>query len=83
MILYEFTTHAQRQLHKLPLAVQRQILNKLDYFASAPEPLQFAEPLVGRGKVYRFRVTDYRVIFELVGGRLLMTAVGRRDQIYR
>ena len=83
MISYEFTAHAERQLGKLPPSVQRRILKKLDYFLSAPEPLQFAEPLVGRGgRVYRFRMTDYRVIFEVGGGRTLITAVGRRDRIY-
>ena len=84
MIPYEFTAHAERQLRKLPLSIQRQIIKKIELFLAAPEPLHFAEPLVGReGRVYRFRLTDYRVIFELAHGRLLITAVGRRDQIYR
>jgi mRNA-degrading endonuclease RelE of RelBE toxin-antitoxin system len=83
MIPYEFTAHAERQLRKLPPPIQRQILRKLDYFLSTPEPLHFAEPLVGRqGHVYRFRFTDYRVIFEFVHGKMLITAVGRRDKIY-
>ena len=83
MIPYEWTIHAKRQLRKLPQHVQGQLVKKLDYFLSAPEPLHFAEPLVGReGQVYRFRITDYRVLFELTQGTVLITAVGRRDKIY-
>jgi mRNA-degrading endonuclease RelE of RelBE toxin-antitoxin system len=83
MIAYEWTSQAERQLRKLPAQTQHQIVKKLEWFLSAPEPLQFAEPLVGReGKVYRFRMTAYRVIFELAHGKVLITAVGRRDRIY-
>ena len=83
MIPYECTTQAVRQLRKLPPRIQDQLIKKLEYFLSAPDPLQFAEPLVGReGRAYRFRMTDYRVIFELAGGHVLVTAVGRRDHIY-
>lgn len=83
MIRYEWTAHAERQLRKLPLPIQRQLVKKLEWFVSAPEPLQFAEPMVGReGRVFRFRVTDYRVIFEVVKGHILITDVGRRDRIY-
>lgn len=84
MIPYEFTTQAARQFRKLPPRIQDQLVKKLEYFLSAPDPLHFAEPLVGRdGKVYRFRMTDYRVIFEWSGEHILITAVGRRDTIYR
>lgn len=83
MIPYEFTAQAARHLRKLPARIQNPLVKKLEYFLSAPDPLRFAEPLVGReGKVYRFRMTDYRMIFELSGGRILITAVGRRDRIY-
>jgi len=83
MIPYEWTAHAERQLRKLPVPIQLQIVKKLEYFLQAPEPLHFAEPLVGReGKVYRFRIRDYRLIFELAQGKILITAVGRRDKIY-
>ena len=83
MIRYEGTAHAERQLRKLPVPVQRQMIKKLEWFLSTPEPLQFAEPLTGReGHVFRFRITGYRVIFELAKGAILITDVGRRDRIY-
>jgi mRNA interferase RelE/StbE len=83
MIPYEFSAHADRQMRRLPADVQRQIIKKLDFFLSTPQPLRFADALVGReGKVYRFRITDYRVIFELNQGKIFITAVGPRDRIY-
>ena len=83
MIPYEFTVQAERQLRKLPPHIQRQLLKKLEWFVNTPDPLRFAEPLVGRGqRVFRFRVTDYRMIFEVTDEAILITKVGRRDWIY-
>jgi len=83
MTPHEWTAQAERHLRKLSLPIQREIIDKLEYFLHAPEPLRFAEPLVGRrGKLYRFRVRDYRLIVELTNGKLLILAVGRRDKIY-
>ena len=83
MIPYEFTSRAERQMRKLPANIQSQIIKKIEFFLNAPDFLHFAEPLAGRqGKVYRFRMTDYRVIFELSGKGILITAAGRRDHIY-
>ena len=59
MTPYEFTSHADKQLHKLPFDIQRQIIKKIEYFLNVPQPLHFAEHLVGKkGKVYRFRIDD-------------------------
>ena len=83
MISYEWTSYAEGRLRKLPAPIQRQIIMKLEWYLATPDPLHFAEPLVGReGRAYRFRVTDYRVIFEVMKGKILITDVGRRDRIY-
>lgn len=84
MTPYEFSSYAEKQLHKLPLDIQRQIVKKIDYFLNAPKPLHFAESLIGRrGRNYRFRIDDYRVIFELTKGKILITKVGHRREVYR
>lgn len=83
MIPYEFTSYADKQFRKFPSSVQRQIIKKVEYFLKSPDPFYFAEPLAGRkGKAYRFRITDYRVIFETSNGNILITDVGKRDNIY-
>ena len=83
MIFSAWTSHADRQLRKLPLDVQRQIVTKLDYFLAAPDPLHFAEPLVGRERHFRFRIGDYRVVFDWEGVSILIVEVGHRRDVYR
>lgn len=87
MSLYEFrfTSTAVRDLKKLPRANQKRIGQKLDFFRHHPNPLDFAAPLVGRGKVgqYRFRVGDYRVIFNLKAKVLIILIIEHRREVYR
>lgn len=84
MIPYGFTAHSQKQLRKLPINVQKQIIKKIEAYLNTPDPLQFAEPLAGRkGKAYRFRIRDHRAIFDWRGDSILITRVGHRKNIYR
>ena len=64
---FRFTATAVRDLKKLPRSIQKRIGQKLDYFRHQPNLLDFAVPLVGRGRVgqYRFRVGDYRIFLIL------------------
>jgi mRNA-degrading endonuclease RelE of RelBE toxin-antitoxin system len=78
-----FSTAAEDQLERLPRYLQKRILSKIDAYASQPDPLEFAEPLTG-SHFYRFRVGNYRIIFEtLGGGSLWVLAIKRRDEAYR
>lgn len=45
MIGYGFTTHADRQLRKLPLETQRRIIDKLRYYLATDDPLHFANAI--------------------------------------
>lgn len=81
---YVFTSRALRALKKLPRDAQRRILEKLDWYCAQPDPLKFAEPLVGLhiGE-YRFRVGDYRVVCDRENEALVVLLVGHRKDIYR
>ena len=81
---YYFTPSALRQLKKLPLEIQHRIIKKLDFYCAQSEPLQFAENLV-KFEIgsYRFRVGDYRVIFDIEDDNLLILLVGHRRNIYQ
>ena len=84
MITYSFTRHAEAQLREFPVTVQRRIVHKIKWFLASDDPLYFAEPLEGySGHAYRFRIGDYRAIFERDGDTLLVTQVGHRREIYR
>lgn len=81
---YEFTKPAFRQLARLPKTIQRQIIKKLDYFISARDPLGFANRLINSDiGTYRFRIGDYRVVFDMENETMVILAVGNRKDIYR
>jgi mRNA interferase RelE/StbE len=79
-----FTHSAFRQLKKLDKKIQKRIINKLKFFAAQKNPLQFAEPLRDRrfGQ-FRFRIGDYRVIFDVEKEKIIILKVGYRKDIYR
>lgn len=84
MYTYKFKRSAFRELKKLSSNIQKRIIKKLDYFVSSKDPLAFAEQLVDhRLGQYRFRIGDYRVIFDLEGECLLILTLGHRKEIYR
>ena len=81
---YSFTVYADRQLRKLPSDVQRRIVEKIKHYLAAGNPLHFADSIEGeKGKVYRFRIGDYRVIFDWEGSHILVTKIDLRGRIYR
>jgi mRNA interferase RelE/StbE len=79
-----FTHSAFQQLKKLDKKIQKRIIKKLKFFASQKNPLQFAEPLRDRrfGQ-FRFRIGDYRVIFDVEKEKIIILKVGHRKDIYR
>ena len=77
-----FSPSAWRQWKKLPETVQTRLRSKLEYYAR--DPLRYAvkltDPAIGE---YRFRIGEYRVIFDLKSEELHILAVGHRKGIYR
>ena len=83
MITYEFTKRADRQLQKLPFPVQRRVVKKIKHYIETGDPLHFADTVSGAsGKIYRFRIGDYRVIFDWEDNKIVVTEVGPRDTVY-
>lgn len=79
-----FRPTAERQFAKLDLQIQSAILKKLSFFLSTPNPLMFAKRLshFDSGQ-YRFRVGDYRVVFDVMEDTMVILAVGHRREIYK
>ena len=81
---YYFKSSAFRDLRKLPKEIQRKIIKKLDYFTSSSEPLNFAEPLRDfQFGNWRFRIGDYRVLFDVEKDTVVILKVGHRKDIYK
>jgi mRNA interferase RelE/StbE len=80
----EFTEAAQDDLRKLDAKIGRRIFKKLQWLAAnAEEVSHFA--LTGQWSgFYRYRIGDYRAIYELdTNGQLLIVAViGHRREVY-
>ena len=80
----QFDFGAEDDLDKLPSDVRRRILEKLKFFVNSSDPLFFAERLTNNELgMYRFRVGDYRIIFDVDGRKITVVAVGHRKEIYR
>jgi mRNA interferase RelE/StbE len=77
-----YTDTAKRQLKKLERHVQERIVDKIRFFVSHSDPLEFAEPLTGYD-AYRFRVGDYRVTFELENDTVRVLSIRRKDEAYK
>lgn len=84
MINYEFTSKARKEIKKLSPEIAERIIKKLDYFVSMVNPLSYADHLtnyeIGN---YRFRIGDYRVIFDIYEDKIVILKVGHRREIYK
>ncbi len=62
------------------------ITKKVDWFCQQAKPLMFAKSLEGKFEdVYRFRVGEYRVLFEVLNGKvciLMILRVKHRKDVY-
>ena len=61
-----FTEAAAKTLVKLPPAIARRIVRKMQWFAAQEDPLSFAKPLKNANfGSHRFRVGEYRVLVDI------------------
>lgn len=81
---YEFTSGARKDIKKLSSEVATRIIKKLNFFVSTTDPLAHADHLTNYELgSYRFRIGDYRVIFDLDGEKIVILKIGHRREIYK
>ena len=77
-----YTQRAERDLAKLDIKTKERIGKTLLRFQE--EPLKYAEkfsdPILGS---FRFRIGDYRIIFDIGESEIVVLRVGHRKEIYR
>lgn len=81
----EFSDLVVKQLRKLPQDLRRRIRQRLDLLAADPRgPQPQAKPLKGQRGVFRLRVGDWRVVYDLQHRRRLVRVleVGRGHDVY-
>lgn len=82
------TEKAFEDLDKLDFDLAERILEKINFYIISPTPLSFAKKLnYPKVDLYRFRVGNYRVIFEILEDGtfsiISVIAVGHRKEIYK
>lgn len=85
MYQIEYTRDALKALKAMPRNVSLQIRGKIEQLAAAPFAANNnVKKLVGR-EAYRLRVGDWRVIYEIEGGRLVIhvLTVAPRGGVYQ
>lgn len=80
-----FKPTALKDLKKLPKTLQRRIKEKLEFYLAQTEPLDYAVQLVGNKKSgeYRFRVGDYRIVFDKQHNTLIILYIEHRREVYK
>jgi mRNA interferase RelE/StbE len=78
------TKSAAKDISKLSAPVQKRLKAKLVFFASQPDPLAFAKPLTSPSDgQYRWRIGDYRVVFDLDQTVIVILRIQHRREVYR
>jgi len=77
-----YTHRASRDIRKLEENVKKRIGKALKKYEE--EPLKYAskltDPALG---TYRFKIGDYRVIFDIESEEIVVLRIGHRKDIYR
>ena len=79
--LVQFTAGAVRQIKRIPRPVQSRVLDAIADLGGQPRP-RGSRKIAGEEVAWRIRVSDYRVIYEILDTSLTVTVVRaghRRD----
>lgn len=84
MFRFEFKKKAAREIDKLSPSIRKRILEKLRFYSAQENPLGFAEKLRDdRFGEYRFRIGNYRLLFDVENHKIIILKVGHRRDIYK
>ena len=77
-----YTFRAEKDIKKLPPDIKKRIGRTLPRYRQNPHGYSetLVDPKLG---TYRFRIGDYRVIFDIEGSDIVVLRVGHRKDIYR
>lgn len=80
----EFTKSAKKALDRIPNTVRNQLTVKISSLKDNPRP-DGCKKLKGEEDLYRIRVGDYRVVYLIQDGKLIVVVVkvGHRRDVYR
>ena len=77
-----YTHRAVKDIHKLEPKIKKRIGETLLHYKE--EPLKYAKKLTDpKFGTYRFRIGDYRVIFDIEDDEIVVLRAGHRKFIYK
>lgn len=84
MYQIEFTTSAAKEYRALPREIKRRVSVAIDGLSQEPRP-HGVRKLSGHERLYRIRVGEYRILYEIDDDRvlILVTRVRHRNEAYR
>lgn len=84
MFEFFFKPSAEKQLNSLDRQIKIKILEKLKFYSLQDKPLQFAERTADdRFGDWKFRIGDYRVLFDIVQNKIIILKIGHRKDVYK
>jgi len=82
----EFVRSARKELEQLPARIRSNVVEALGLLSQNPySELLKIKKLKGAEDLYRIRVGDYRVVYEIRRKRLIVVVIkiGHRREVYR
>jgi len=77
-----YTKSAFQDIKKLDIVVKKRIKKKIEEFSSYP--LSHAKKLINSSiGSYRWRIGNYRIVFDIDKNKIVILRVGHRREIYK
>lgn len=79
-----YTHSSISDLSILPKEIQKRIAKKMKFYSNLDDPLKFAEHLTDfRDAQFRFRIGEYRILFDVVKNSIFVLKIKHRKDIYK
>lgn len=84
MFIFELKGKAAKEIDRLPPKIRERILRKLKFYSLQENPFKYTEKIKDSmfGE-YKFRIGDYRAIFDVEDNKIVILKVGHRKDIYK
>ena len=79
-----YTKTAVKSIQKITPQIRKRLRLKFEYFISLEDPLSLAKALTRPADAqYRYRIGNYRVLFDVEDRQIIILLVQHRKDIYR
>lgn len=77
-----YTKTVVKDIQKLDTIVKRKIKNKIERYSQ--NPVRFAKKLTNSQiGTFRWRIGNYRIVFDIDGDKIIILRIGHRREIYK